>query len=64
LLIENVPDVIRYSTAFSVAPSELVRAVRNHQLEGIVVKSAGSQYRSGERSADWLKWRPIVDRSS
>jgi ATP-dependent DNA ligase len=34
-----------------------MRAVKKHQLEGIVAKRAASQYRSGERSADWLKWR-------
>ena len=33
--------------------SELVSAVRQHQLEGIVAKRIGSPY----RSADWLKWR-------
>jgi bifunctional non-homologous end joining protein LigD len=32
-------------------------AVRKHQLEGIVAKRAGSPYRSGERSFDWIKWR-------
>jgi len=32
-------------------------AVRLNRLEGIVAKRAGSHYRSGERSADWLKWR-------
>jgi bifunctional non-homologous end joining protein LigD len=26
-------------------------------LRGIVAKRVGSQYRSGERSADWMKWR-------
>jgi ATP-dependent DNA ligase len=31
--------------------------VRKHQLEGIVAKRAGNQYRSGVRSPDWLKWR-------
>jgi bifunctional non-homologous end joining protein LigD len=31
--------------------------VRRHHLEGIVAKRAGSQYRSGERCSDWLKWR-------
>src|SRR5215472_15146255 len=34
-----------------------MRAVRKHKLEGIVAKRAGSPYRSGERSADWVKWR-------
>jgi bifunctional non-homologous end joining protein LigD len=35
----------------------MMRAVREHQLEGIVANRAGSQYHSGERSVDWLKWR-------
>jgi ATP-dependent DNA ligase len=34
-----------------------MRAVRKHQLEGIVAKRAGSSYRSGERCSDWVKWR-------
>jgi hypothetical protein len=37
--------------------SDLVRTVREHQLEGLVAKRAGSEYRSGERSTDWVKWR-------
>jgi ATP-dependent DNA ligase len=48
---------IRYSETFNVPLSELMKGVRKHQLEGIVAKRAGSQYRSGERSADWLKRR-------
>jgi bifunctional non-homologous end joining protein LigD len=34
-----------------------MRAVRGQQLQGIVAERAGSQYRSGERSNDWVKWR-------
>jgi DNA ligase D-like protein (predicted ligase) len=56
-LVQNLPDTIRYSETFSVPLSELMRAVKKHQLEGIISKRAGSQYRSGERCADWLKWR-------
>jgi ATP-dependent DNA ligase len=37
--------------------SVLIRAVRKHQLDGIVAKRTGSPYRSGEHSADWVKWR-------
>lgn len=37
--------------------AELERAVHEHQLGGIVAKRAGSSYRSGERSDNWLKWR-------
>jgi ATP-dependent DNA ligase len=47
----------RYSEAFNVSLSELVQVVREHQLEGIVAKRAGSPYRSGERCGDWVKWR-------
>jgi bifunctional non-homologous end joining protein LigD len=55
-LIPNLPDKIRYSETFNVPLSELMRAVKKHQLEGIVAKRSGSPYRSSERSADWLKW--------
>ncbi len=37
--------------------SDLIRVVKEHRLEGIVAKRAGSRYRSGERCGDWLKWR-------
>ena len=56
-IVTPLPDAIRYSETFNVPLSELMRAVNKHQLEGIIAKRAGSQYRSGERSANWLKWR-------
>src|SRR5262249_17895931 len=56
-IIRRLPNTIRYSETFDVALSDLVRTVREHQLEGIVAKRAGSPYRSGERSGDWVKWR-------
>jgi len=56
-MISTLPDTIRYSETFDAPLSELMREVKKHQLEGIVAKRAGSHYQSGERSADWLKWR-------
>jgi ATP-dependent DNA ligase len=56
-IIASLPDVIRFSETFNVPLPELMGAVRKHQLEGIVAKRAGSPYRSGERSFDWIKWR-------
>ena len=44
-------------SAFNVPLSELIPAVRKHQLEGIVAKRGGSPYCFGERSSDWVKWR-------
>ena len=55
--IKQLPDTVRYSETFSVPLADLERAVREHELEGIVAKRAGSPYRSGERCGDWLKWR-------
>ena len=48
---------IRYSETFNVPVRQLIRAEKGHRLKGIIAKRAGSQYHSGERSADWLKWR-------
>jgi DNA ligase D-like protein (predicted ligase) len=55
--IRQLADTVRYSETFSVPLADLERAVREHQLEGIVAKRAVSPYRSGERCGDWLKWR-------
>jgi ATP-dependent DNA ligase len=55
--IKHLPDTIRYSEIFSVPLAALMRAVREHQLEEIVAKRAGSQYRSGKRCGEWLKWQ-------
>lgn len=56
-VVQALPDTIRFSETFDVRVPELMRAVRKHQLEGIVAKRAGSPYRSGERCGDWVKWR-------
>ena len=56
-IARQLPPVIRYSERFDAPLPELITVVRHHELEGIVAKRAGSPYRSGERSGDWLKWR-------
>jgi bifunctional non-homologous end joining protein LigD len=56
-IVHDLPDTARYSETFDVPLADLEHAVREHQLEGIVAKRAGSPYRSGERCGDWLKWR-------
>jgi bifunctional non-homologous end joining protein LigD len=56
-VVPTLSDNVRYCETFNVPLSELVQAVRKHQLEGIVAKRAGSPYRSGERCGDWVKWR-------
>jgi bifunctional non-homologous end joining protein LigD len=55
-IVESCPK--RFSDTFNVSISELISTVQEHELEGIVAKRVGSQYRCGERSGDWLKGRP------
>ena len=40
---------------------ELFRQCRAHALEGVVAKRAGSTYRTGDRSADWVKVKCELD---
>jgi DNA ligase D-like protein (predicted ligase) len=54
---QQLPPAIRYSETFDAPLLDLIIAVREHRLEGVVAKRARSQYRSGERCRDWLKWR-------
>jgi bifunctional non-homologous end joining protein LigD len=56
-IVQKLPSAIRYSEIFDAPLRDLISAVRQHRLEGIVAKRAGSPYRSGERCNDWLKWR-------
>jgi len=54
-IVPTLSDTIRYSETFNVPLSELMRAVRKRQLERVVAKRAGSQYRCGERSPDRVR---------
>jgi hypothetical protein len=48
---------------FNVPLSELMQAVKNHRLEGIVAKRSGSLYRSVERSAKAKRLKQLEDRT-
>jgi ATP-dependent DNA ligase len=39
------------------APADLVRAVKEHSLEGIIAKRKDSLYESGKRTGAWLKYK-------
>ncbi len=56
ILERVVPDAgaLRLNPSFP-RGEELFRACKEHGLEGVVAKRAGSIYRSGERTADWVK---------
>src|SRR6266481_10023699 len=45
------------SEAFETAPADLIRAAKEHCLEGIVAKRKDSLYEPDKRSGAWLKYR-------
>jgi len=56
-LMGTLSDPIRLSESFAVSPADLLEAVRQNGLEGVVAKRRSSSYRSGDRSGDWVKVR-------
>jgi DNA ligase D-like protein (predicted ligase) len=55
--LRAVGDPIRLSEVFETAPADLVRAAKEHSLEGIIAKRKDSIYEPGKRSGAWLKHR-------
>jgi len=56
-LADKLPEPIRFSESFDVPAPDLLEAVRQHGLEGVVAKRRNSTYRPGDRSGDWVKFR-------
>jgi bifunctional non-homologous end joining protein LigD len=59
----RLATLIRGDTLLRSAPlpgrlPDIERRIRALSLEGLVAKRRTSPYRMGERSRDWLKWRP------
>ncbi len=53
-----IPDKrIRISDYFEAAPKDLLSAVREQRLEGIIGKRKDSLYQPGKRSGAWIKYR-------
>ncbi len=57
LALNGLKDPVRLSPIFETPAANLVEAVREQGLEGIVAKRVESIYQSGERSGAWLKMR-------
>ena len=55
--LQAVGEPIRLSEVFETAPADLVRAAKEHSLEGIVAKRKDSIYEPGKRTGAWLKYR-------
>ena len=48
---------IRIAEQFEASANDMLAAVRQQQLEGVIGKSKGSFYEPGKRSGSWIKYR-------
>jgi bifunctional non-homologous end joining protein LigD len=56
-LMQRLRKPIRLSETLQASPADLIHAVREQGLEGIVAKRLDSSYESGRRSGAWAKMR-------
>jgi ATP-dependent DNA ligase len=53
----RLAEPICFSETLGASPAELIRAVREQGLEGVIAKRLDSTYESGRRSGAWMKVR-------
>jgi DNA ligase D-like protein (predicted ligase) len=56
-VVPSLPDSIRFSASFAASPEQIIAAVREQGLEGVVAKRRDSVYEPGKRSGAWVKLR-------
>jgi bifunctional non-homologous end joining protein LigD len=55
--LEATQDPVRFSETWNARPSALIAAAKEHGVEGLIAKRAGSQYEPGQRSGAWVKYK-------
>ena len=53
----RLAEPIRFSETMQASAAELIRAVREQGLEGVIAKRQDSSYEAGKRSGAWVKMR-------
>ena len=56
-LLGSVKDPLRLSAQLQAPSGEIIQAIRQLGLEGVIGKRIDSIYESGERSGAWIKYR-------
>src|SRR6266849_5046059 len=56
-MMSRLAEPIRFSETIPASAAELIRAVREQGLEGVIAKRRGSSYQPGRRSGAWVKMR-------
>jgi bifunctional non-homologous end joining protein LigD len=56
-VLADLVEPVRISSMIDADPHELIEAIREQGLEGIIAKRVDSVYESGERSGNWVKFK-------
>jgi ATP-dependent DNA ligase len=56
-VMSQLAEPIPFSETIEVSAADLVRAVREQGLEGVIAKRRDSLYQAGKRSGAWIKMR-------
>lgn len=56
-VINTQDGPVRISPALDAEPPDLIAAVRQQGLEGLIAKRLSSRYESGERTGNWVKFK-------
>jgi bifunctional non-homologous end joining protein LigD len=57
VLADVTPGVVRISAALEAPRTDLISAIQEQGLEGIVAKRLDGRYESGERTGSWVKYK-------
>jgi bifunctional non-homologous end joining protein LigD len=55
--VSGTDDPVRLSPVFDSPVRDIVRAVRENELEGIIAKRRDSKYEAGKRTGAWVKYK-------
>jgi bifunctional non-homologous end joining protein LigD len=55
--LSKMPDPIRTSAALNASAEQVIAAVKEQGLEGIIAKRSTSRYEPGQRSGQWVKFK-------
>jgi bifunctional non-homologous end joining protein LigD len=56
-ILANARDPIRLSAVFKAHADDVIRAVKEQALEGVIAKRTDSRYEPGARSGSWVKFK-------
>jgi bifunctional non-homologous end joining protein LigD len=55
--LQTTGDPVRFSETWNARPTALLAAAKEHGVEGVIAKRAGSVYEPGQASGAWVKYK-------